>query len=642
MAFWQKSIVWRLLLPIPLILACILLLGGTLPERIRSQVVSAAIENSTATVEQFKILRGYYTRNIIAKVIKSEGLKPAIDHQNDPGAIPLPATMIHDLSGLLSQAGTSLALYSAYPFPGRASRQLDAFQTEAWAFLNANPDQTFVREVNGVDGERRLRVAIADPMSAQACVNCHNSRADTPKNDWQLGDVRGVLEVNSSLENQLIAGQSMVREILLGLLGGGALLALMIGLLARHSTRPLLDISGALRRLIEGERDVLVDHWDRKDEVGGIASSVRYFQEKLVEIDELQREIAAVVSACALGDFSQRVSTEGKDAALADLCAGVNRIGEVANHGLQEVMCALRALSEGNLAHRMNGTYSGVFQDIHQAMNATAQSLADMVVRIEESSFTIGGSGDEIAASARALAERTEQNAATLEETAAAIEQLTRSVSSTAGSAEEALDTVTGIKAEADNSNAIVDRTVAAMQNIQTSSAAISDIIGLIDNIAFQTNLLALNAGVEAARAGDAGRGFAVVATEVRDLAARSADAAKEISALIEDSGNQVEQGVSLVDQTGTALKSISSGVSAIVERVEEIAKASREQSASLSEINTATIHLDQSTQQNAAMFEEATASSEVLKTETDNLAAVISAFKLGTTEVRKVRDNVA
>ena len=242
-----------------------------------------------------------------------------------------------------------------------------------------------MREVNGVDGERRLRVAIADPMSAQACVNCHNSRADTPKNDWQLGDVRGVLEVNSSLENQLIAGQSMVREILLGLLGGGALLALMIGLLARHSTRPLLDISGALRRLIEGERDVLVDHWDRKDEVGGIASSVRYFQEKLVEIDELQREIAAVVSACALGDFSQRVSTEGKDAALADLCAGVNRIGEVANHGLQEVMCALRALSEGNLAHRMNGTYSGVFQDIHQAMNATAQSLADMVVRIEES-----------------------------------------------------------------------------------------------------------------------------------------------------------------------------------------------------------------------------------------------------------------
>ena len=181
MAFWRRSIVWSLMAPIPVLAICVLLIGSTLPNRIGNQIVSAAIANAENTVEQFMVLRGYYTKNVISKVIKSTGPKPAIDHADDPRAIPLPATMIHDLSALLSGNGTGISLYSDYPFPNRSSRELDEFQTEAWAYLTQNPDESFVRQETDANGDLLVRVAVADRMTVQACVTCHNNRADTPK-----------------------------------------------------------------------------------------------------------------------------------------------------------------------------------------------------------------------------------------------------------------------------------------------------------------------------------------------------------------------------------------------------------------------------------------------------------------------------
>ena len=242
---------------------------------------------------------------------------------------------------------------------------------------------------------------------------------------------------------------------------------------------------------------------------------------------------------------------------------------------------------------------------------------------------TINDNSAELSSAANDLSKRTEQQAAALEETAAALDEITTTVRAASARATEARDMVYETKQSAAKSGEIVRSAVTAMSRIEDSSTKISQIIGVIDEIAFQTNLLALNAGVEAARAGEAGRGFAVVAQEVRELAQRSANAAKEIKTLISASASEVAGGVSLVRSTGTALVEIESLVNKVNEHVESIATAAREQSTALAEINSSVNHMDQMTQKNAAMVEETTAASETLAAESRQLQALLSNFKL-------------
>lgn len=340
-------------------------------------------------------------------------------------------------------------------------------------------------------------------------------------------------------------------------------------------------------------------------------------------------EISTVVIACAEGDFSRRLETEGKEGVFAEICEGINRIGEVTNRGLGEIEVALKALSEGNLVHRMKGDSSGAFADISLVMNDTADSLTSSIRQIEESSMTIGSSTQEVSEAAKDLANRTEGSAATLEQTSTALQQLSVQISGTAEQANNADLEAKEIQQLAEAGTSTVENAVSAMQEIQKSTSLMSKTITLIDDITFQTNLLALNAGVEAARAGEAGRGFAVVASEVRDLAARSSEAAREIAALISSSEEQVNEGVSLVDQTGSALNSIAQGVSRIAAKIAEISTSATEQSNNVAEINLSTKQLDQATQQNAAMFEETSASSVALQQEAEKLAKVVSMFQL-------------
>jgi methyl-accepting chemotaxis protein len=228
------------------------------------------------------------------------------------------------------------------------------------------------------------------------------------------------------------------------------------------------------------------------------------------------------------------------------------------------------------------------------------------------------------------LSRRTEQQAASLEETAAALDKIAATVRRTAEVANEARDLVSTSKDDAERSGDVVRQTVGAMDGIETSSKQIASIIGVIDEIAFQTNLLALNAGVEAARAGDAGRGFAVVATEVRALAQRSADAAKEIKTLISASTQQVDVGVKLVSETGQALGRIATQVSQLNGLVAELAASAKEQATGLGEVNAAVNQMDQVTQQNAAMVEQATAASHGLSGESQELARLVGQFRIG------------
>jgi len=292
---------------------------------------------------------------------------------------------------------------------------------------------------------------------------------------------------------------------------------------------------------------------------------------------------------------------------------------------------ALKALAAGNLTHRIGENilpedYALLRDDFNEAMS----KLQETMRLIDANTLAVRSGAEEITQASDDLSRRTEQQAASLEETAAALDEITATVRKTAEGASEARQVVAVAKSDAERSGDVVKETVAAMSGIETSSKQIGNIIGVIDEIAFQTNLLALNAGVEAARAGDAGRGFAVVATEVRALAQRSADAAKEIKTLISASGAQVASGVTLVGETGKALGRTLEQVEQLNRLVSDIAASTQEQSTALHEVNTAINQMDQVTQQNAAMVEQATAASHSLSDEATELGRLIGQFQTG------------
>lgn len=340
-------------------------------------------------------------------------------------------------------------------------------------------------------------------------------------------------------------------------------------------------------------------------------------------------EIASVVEACARGDFSRRLRTDDKEGVFAQLCEGVNKIGISANEGLSSVSDGLVHLAKGDLTYRMPRHYQGIFADIAESFNATAESLRHTLSGISESSVAVDMSSREIAAVADDLARRTEQSASMLEKTAAALEQMTASVRSAAGSAENAQGSAESISTRASAGHMIVTDAVTAMDEIRSSSDAISNILQVIEEIAFQTNLLALNAGVEAARAGEAGRGFMVVASEVRALANRSSEAAREIAKLIETSASNVNRGVELVRSSGSALQEIVSGVADVASKIREIVTAANETATGIKEISAATSELDRATQQNAAIFEETNAAVQSLQAEAGALAQAVAAFQI-------------
>ncbi|MFW8596072.1 methyl-accepting chemotaxis protein [Cribrihabitans neustonicus] len=289
----------------------------------------------------------------------------------------------------------------------------------------------------------------------------------------------------------------------------------------------------------------------------------------------------------------------------------------------------LSALSHGDLTARITESFPEEYEQLRADFNSTSSRLSDTVSQVIDAASSISNGAAEISQASDDLSQRTESQAATLEETAAALDQLTASVKSAADGARGVEATMGEARAEAEESGKVVQNAVQAMTEIEQSSAHISQIISVIDDIAFQTNLLALNAGVEAARAGEAGKGFAVVASEVRALAQRSSDAAMEIKTLIGDSSKQVERGVDLVGKTGEALQSIVARVGHISKLVSGIAESAAEQSTGLGEINTGVTQLDQVTQQNAAMVEEANAAGHMLKSDAAKLASLVEHFKI-------------
>jgi len=291
------SLAWRLILPLPLtLIAAIAAIWVIVPRVVEDNATKAAILASQQVATQFKIFRTYYTESIVGKVVKESALQPSFDHKTNDKAIPLPATLMHDLSALLADKDTTVNLYSKYPFPNRKDRQLDAYQQQAWDFLVANPKATFIRNETR-NGKEFVRVAIADTMSAAACVDCHNTSPTSPKKDWKLGDVRGVLEVSSVIDAQLASELS--NDIILGAVIIGIILLGVTLLATRSVTAPLTGLVGAMRRLAAGSFEGLLPGLDRKDEIGEMAGAVEMFKVKAIEQArrESEQEEAARLAA---------------------------------------------------------------------------------------------------------------------------------------------------------------------------------------------------------------------------------------------------------------------------------------------------------------------------------------------------------
>lgn len=422
----------------------------------------------------------------------------------------------------------------------------------------------------------------------------------------------------------------------------GALISLLLSVSAvRFVARPVVEVSEFLQKLMDanGKLDARLPVRTR-DEVGQLATSFNEYNEY---VGKLQRtldeqaalreawnaEVNAMVNAAADGDFSKRVDLVGKEGFFLDQGQALNRLMDTSDHGLNEVVRVLNALSRGNLTETIDGEFGGTFLMLKEDSNATVENLKGLVANIKDSADAILQAASEIAQGNLDLSQRSEQQAASLEETASSMEELASTVKQNADNAKQANEMAVAASSVAIKGGALVQNVVSTMDSINESSRRIVDIISVIDGIAFQTNILALNAAVEAARAGEQGRGFSVVAAEVRNLAQRSAAAAKEIKGLISDSVQKIDDGSALVREAGSTMTQIVSSVQRVTDIMSDISSASVEQSSGIDQVNTAVSQMEDVTQQNAARVEQASAAAKSLEDQARHLQEAVSVFRL-------------
>jgi methyl-accepting chemotaxis protein len=472
------------------------------------------------------------------------------------------------------------------------------------------------------------------------------------------GKVLGALLVGTPTAELEASANGVLKLIMIVGAAVTAVLALIGFVLSRIITRPVPRLAASMEKIAAGEFEAEVPFTDRHNEVGAMARAVEVFRENGLRVSqmteaeaariiadrekrqqmmsELQDAFGVVVDAAVAGDFSHNVMVEFPDPELKGLASSINRLVGTFDRVVGEVGRVLGAMADTDLTHRMEGDYEGAFATLKADTNAVADKLTEVVGRLRQTSGSLKTAAGEILSGANDLSERTTRQAATIEETSATMEQLAATVLRNAQRAQEASAGAMQVTRTAEEGGHVMDAATSAMERITQSSAKISNIIGMIDDIAFQTNLLALNASVEAARAGDAGKGFAVVAVEVRRLAQSAAQASSEVKVLIEQSADEVRTGSKLVGDAAGKLKAMLEEVRDNNGLLESIANDSREQASAIEEVTVAVRTMDEMTQHNAALVEETNAAIEQTEAQATELDRIVDVFHIAHRDERQ------
>ncbi|HJR57447.1 MAG TPA: methyl-accepting chemotaxis protein [Rhizomicrobium sp.] len=577
-----------------LVLFCFVAMGGLAIYRLalasgQSAEMSTVWTPRTRMAQEMRALAGQYR---ISEAMRILSASPAMaEHAN------------RELKDNADAFLAKLAAYRALLKKGESTGPIDEVQSLWSQYVKANELMLAFAEAGQQtqSADRFRNSASKYYLFANAMDDL--SQADTKRNS-AASAVANAIYVQSRFQVLLAIGVLAV------------LLMASIGFFEIRVWGVLTRLSFAMKRLASGDLESEIRGTERKDEVGEMARAIQVFRDNGIEMRRLGGE----------ADEQRRLVEEARQKNSDDIQKAANQRAQV----VEAIARGLEALSAGQLTYRLNDAFAPEYRKLQDDFNAAMQKLQNAMKVIAVGAREIHSSTEEISEASDKLAQRTEKQAASLEETAAALEQLTSTVRASANSANQVKLAVVATKVDAEESGAVVRRAVSAMGEIERSSHQISEIIGVMDEIAFQTNLLALNAGIEAARAGDAGRGFAVVAQEVRALAQRSTLAAKEIKTLISSSSQQVASGAGLVNDTGQALERIVAQVSEITHATSDIAAATEDQAVTLTQVNASITQMDKVTQQNAAMAEESTAASHALAQEANELARLINQFDLG------------